>query len=104
MDRQVYIDKVVDEIMTNFDFPKVHKVMKKLKWKWASSQTEDKIPSQYELHKKAEQLIRDAMERKVSFITGGFVVRYRQGVDPTTGFFEDVTLSFEVTSWSSENV
>ena len=40
---------LIDQIMDNFDFHKVHRVMKMLNWKWAHSESESGVPEEYEL-------------------------------------------------------
>lgn len=75
------IDQQVNEILCTFDFEKVHKVMKFLNWKWASSRTEDQIPSLGELVLKAQELIYSSLAEISTqstedyfVMTGGFKV------------------------------
>lgn len=75
------VDQQVNEILCTFDFEKVHKVMKFLNWKWASSHTEDQVPNAGELVLKAHELIYSAIEGfnrqkddTYFVMTGGFKV------------------------------
>lgn len=49
----------IEAILDQFDFYKVHQVMKALNWTWATSDTEDGIPTIPELRKTARRLLRD---------------------------------------------
>lgn len=73
------IDSQIEEIINNFDFEKVHKVMKLLKWQWFSSNTEDKVPSYGELIQQSKSLltmsVKGLNEHKGNYYstgTGGF--------------------------------
>ena len=46
--------KAVDNIMDWFNFEKVHRTMKALRWEWATA--EEKIPCQGEIREKARQM------------------------------------------------
>jgi len=52
---------LIDQIMDNFDFHKVHRVMKMLNWKWAYSDSETGIPEEYELRKFARNELNRAL-------------------------------------------
>lgn len=56
------IDSQIKEIINNFDFERVHKVMQLLEWKWFSSNTEDKVPSYGELVQQAQYLMKQAVK------------------------------------------
>lgn len=70
----------VDSILLNFDFEKVHRVMKKLKWIWAVWEDEntnvhhDSVPSVYALRQLAYKLLIDSVEKGPTG-TGGFEVK-----------------------------
>lgn len=70
----------VDSILLNFDFEKVHRVMKKLKWTWAVWEDEntnvyhDSVPSVYALRQLAYKLLIDSVEKGPTG-TGGFEVK-----------------------------
>jgi hypothetical protein len=52
--------------MDNFDFHKVHKVMKMLNWRWAFS--ENGVPEEYELRKHA----REDLNRVLAAVMSGY--------------------------------
>lgn len=86
----------IDEIMDNFDFAKVVKVMQFLKWKWWDA--EDEIPTEYEVRKNARRLLYDVAknpDEEASITTGGFAA-HKIGK-----FFE---LEFILTEWDNENL
>jgi hypothetical protein len=66
--------KAVDNIMDWFDFEKVHKTMKALRWEWVGA--EEKIPCQGEIREKARQLLTQAIESETDVASGGFHVTY----------------------------
>lgn len=55
-------EKKLIECLNEFEFDKVHKVMKFLNWKWASKDTPCHIPSQYELRESASKLLFECLE------------------------------------------
>lgn len=90
----------IDNIMDNFDFNKVAKVMKYLKWEWAYSETG--IPEEPELRSSCRKYLSMAYDaglerkREYTIATGGFVYTY----DPE---YDELRLVFEVTGWCSNN-
>lgn len=56
------IDSQIKDILNNFDFERVHEVMKLLNWQWYSSNTEDKVPSYGELVMQAQSLLQQAVK------------------------------------------
>jgi hypothetical protein len=64
------------EVMDNFDFKKVHKVMQILNWTWGSYGKE-KVPSITELKKTAKKLLKQAEKNSYGNVgTGGFHAYY----------------------------
>lgn len=87
--------EVIDEVLDNFDFEKVEKVMNAIHWRWAMSEEPDGIPTIAEMRKTARKLLKDlSVYKKEENInqtgTGGF---YAEIIDN-----EVVQLRFEVTS------
>ena len=82
--------KAIDNIMDWFDFEKVHRTMKALRWQWISA--EEKIPSQGEIRERARQLLTDSIQSGISVGSGGLQVTY----DPAEGFLK---LEFIVSEW-----
>lgn len=86
----------MDEVMDNFDFEKVQKVMDCLKWSWGH---ESQIPDIYEIRQFAKRLLADAYiglshlieDKSLTLSTGGFTATaYRDG---------SLSLSFVVEEW-----
>lgn len=56
------IDSHIKQILSTFDFERVHEVMQLLNWQWFSSNTEDKVPSYGELVMQAQSLMQQAVK------------------------------------------
>ncbi len=103
------LDKMIDEIMDEFNFARVHKVMVALDWKWASSKNH--IPSMDELRTETERLLRDAADIRlnmcigepwgtpISCSTGGFKATAHCNEDKTK--ITRLDLDFIVNYWTS---
>ena len=104
------VDKMIDEIMDEFNFAKVHKTMVALDWKWAVT-SNNKVPTMDELRKEAERLLRDAADVRLDMFkeepwespiycsTGGFSAAAWCNEDKTKIIRLD--LDFIVSSWSA---
>ena len=68
----------LDNIMDNFDFDQVHKVMVFLNWKWANMNGGLNVPEKYELRSEARRLLKMAIEEKTTVSTGGFIAEYTE--------------------------
>ena len=79
--------EVIDEIMDNFDFEKVHKAMTALDWKWGKG-----IPDVWELKKSARRLLKTSIEENTCIGTGGFLVD-KDG--------DYISLKFVVAEWDN---
>lgn len=67
---------MIDEVMDNFDFDKVHKMMAAVGWKWAKEDGGYTVPDIQRLKKAARYLIKKAIKDDVIDIsTGGFEVQ-----------------------------
>ena len=84
--------KAVDNIMDWFDFERVHKTMRALRWEWIGA--EEKIPCQGEIRERARQLLTDAIQSEMSIGSGGLQVTYV----PVEGFLK---LEFVVSEWDA---
>ncbi len=101
MNKEQLIEKMVAEVMEEFDFDRLHRVMVYLDWKWDIGDGEMTIPSIYRLINKAERLLRDVAqhygdEEFHSCCSGGFMA-HLDG--------ETLTLQFilsEMTSYASD--
>ena len=77
MTQERLIDRMITDIMEDFDFEKVRRVMLPLDWKWDIGNGEMTVPSIYRLMKEAEQLLRDVAKYygekdRHTISTGGF--------------------------------
>ena len=89
----------IDEVMDEFDFSKVQKVMEFLRWEWASA--EEGVPREAELRKKVRFLMEQCYQQSLKYQkdwgtgTGGFNVRY---------FYDDAffEVDFCLTQWTTE--
>lgn len=77
-------EETVEKVIQNFDFDKVHRVMKSMNWGWWDTSTEDGVPSIGHVVLQAKRLL-DQVYNKVSagennyFIsTGGFEATARK--------------------------
>jgi len=88
-------EKMVEDVLGNFDFERVHKVMTCLDWKWREG-----IPNYYQLIKTAKDLLERVLKKDIKYIgTGGFTA--------TKEVFDDgdirLGLYFSVADWESES-
>ena len=70
----------IHDILEDFNFQKVHDVMKQLDWKWAM--TRYGVPTLDELKSEAKRLLIDACVEKTCVATGGFRAVYEAGETP----------------------
>jgi hypothetical protein len=84
--------KSLDNIMDWFDFEKVHKTMKTLRWEWLG--TVEGIPCLGEIRERARELLTNSIEQETSIGFGGFQATYI----PVEGFLK---LEFVVSEWDS---
>ena len=86
--------EIVDEIMDNFDFERVHKTMIALNWGWVDKDDCElfSTPEVYELKSHARKLLKRSIENKESIKTGGF------GVDKDGDY---ISLKFIVAEWDN---
>lgn len=81
---KVYLDpvnKMVDDIMDEFNFAKVQSAMRHLEWKWAGVG----IPTIDDLRKEAERLLRGAAEARLGAYKN---THWEQGIINGTGGFQ----------------
>jgi hypothetical protein len=104
------LDKMIDEIMDEFNFARVHTAMVALDWKWAVT-SNNNVPTMDELRKEAERLLRDAADVRLDMFkeepwelpiicsTGGFSAAAWCNEDKTK--ITRLDLEFIVSSWNS---
>jgi hypothetical protein len=104
------INQMIDDIMDNFDFIKVQKVMEALNWEWSSAA--DSLPTISELKKQAVYLLKGASKLRLGEYLDSY---WEEGVSHSTGGFQataycDATktkiialdLKFILEEWDSE--
>jgi hypothetical protein len=76
-------DKFITEIMDQFDFDKVQRVMDFLNWGWASHdfRFELKVPSVARIQSVARELLEMAATKRTSCSTGGLAVIFKEGIE-----------------------
>ena len=103
-----HLQKLIDDIMDNFNFNKVRKVMKHLNWKWALS--ENGVPEVYELKETARRLLNECLYEMImhgedswSIATGGFAARATnyKGSEESEDSSIGLKLSFKVEDWDA---
>lgn len=91
----------IDDIIDNFDFNKVEKVMTALSWKWVNNGTQQQ-PEISEMRKYARKLINSIVNRidednkTYTSACGGFRV---SAIREDGKFY--IQLAFEVTTWDN---
>lgn len=106
---QEKFQSLIDDVMDNFDFHRVHKVMKFLNWKWAFA--EDGVPEVWELKKEARRLLSDCLYEMIkhgednwTIATGGFRVKatnYKDSDVEDDDFHLGLQLTFELEDWDA---
>lgn len=86
-------EKLIDEVMREFNFERVSKTMQSLDWRWSIT-SGGRIPSLVEIRTLARQLLLDAIERKGLASTGGFEASYSE-----TPVVPSLKLRFIVEEW-----
>ena len=85
----------IEQIMENFDFENVHKVMVALEWEWTFGRGGSGIPSVKSLKKRAGELLSNVEDLiceggTITSSSGGFEAKYHDGC---------LSLSFIVEEW-----
>jgi hypothetical protein len=86
MTKEELIQKQIEDIMDEFNFAEVQKVMESLNWTWSETGC---VPEEYDLRKGARKLLKEAakmIDDKLnlsggSTSTGGFLATSRAGYD-----------------------
>jgi phage pi2 protein 07 len=81
-------DAMIKDVMDEFDFDKVHKVMKYVGWEWGDC---DGVPSTYSLIKVAEELLKDAYTKNTTVAQGGFIAKMENGSLELSFILESMT-------------
>ena len=66
---------MIDEVMDNFDFESVQKMMAAVDWRWGNEEGGDSVPDVADLRQSARRMIKDTFKEGVFAISsGGFQV------------------------------
>ena len=100
-------EKQINQLLSGFDFDKVHKVMKHLEWTWCTSVEEDGVPNHAELVIAAQRylsVVYDSMDycSENSGGSGGFCVHAKKYDDGEISL--ELKFVVESMNWSSENL
>jgi hypothetical protein len=69
-------DEVIEEVVKEFDFGKVHKALVAVEWKWSMGEEPMGVPTRDQIEKEARDLLKRAWDSKREWRTGGFVAYY----------------------------
>lgn len=96
-------EKAITNILENFDFGRVHTTMKHLKWRWATSKTEDGIPSLGELFLHVERYLNEVYDqstkKKDDYITGTGGFQYMAQYNKEEQEVDYIEVKFVLTEW-----
>lgn len=73
------MEELIDDALDTINFYKIHYVMEKLNWTWASSESENKVPTPMELRKWLNVSLHEMFSGRHTYTStdcGGFYVRY----------------------------
>ncbi len=99
--QQMTHEEIINEVISEFNFKRVCKVMKALKWFWADVSSEDGIPTKAELKKSVRDNLEYALKRaemcceadaEFFVATGGFGYR----VNTEHGKIANVNVTFVI--------
>lgn len=62
---------MIEDVLEDFDFDKVRKVMEFLDWGWAGAEKEVKVPSLYRLVKHADILLHEVTKEDINEVSAG---------------------------------
>lgn len=79
MTKEQLKEQMIDDVLSEFNFGKVHRVMKELDWKWYD-EDDAHVPSIYMLIKQAKQLLSEAFDKESEISTCGLIASYTNEV------------------------
>jgi len=94
------IDKAIEDIVENFDYEKVHKVMKFLNWTWLDNPESPSVGKMVlETSKELKDSYNKCVENKSNYFckSGGFC--YNVFWDSEKQEVDSIELQFQVDSW-----
>lgn len=70
-------EEILDDVMDQFDFDKVHRVMEYLDWRWVTADGRStEVPSIPRLKRTARKLLREAFAKNITIGSGGLEASY----------------------------
>lgn len=90
--------EAINEVMDNFDFEIVEKVMVCLEWKWGTGHDEH-VPDIYEIRRFARQLLADTISGLIEDFEGKSFSLSTGGFSATAYRDNSLSLSFVVEEW-----
>lgn len=85
--------ELIDDIMDNFNFEKVHKVMTFLNWTWYNLETmKEYIPTIQEIRSSARDRLKTVLLEKYGYCESGGLVARKYDDDT-------ISLEFKIESW-----
>lgn len=101
------MDDLVEEIMDNFEFEKVHEVMDALKWEWIDGDGHFRVPSEKELRKRTSEMLYQTINSYLTEIMDGGDIndqaRISSGGFECTFDGESLNLNFVLADWTAYN-
>lgn len=101
------MDDLVEEIMDNFEFEKVHEVMDALKWEWVDTSGCFRVPSEKELRKRTSEMLYQTINNYITGIMNGEdrdnPARISSGGFECTFDGESLSLNFVLADWTAYN-
>lgn len=101
-------EQMIADVMDDFDFDKVHDVMKALGWEWATRKGDCAVPGVWQIAKQAKSILDDVMEYYGDgefhlISTGGFMAVLEEDgklsllfvIDQTSAYPEDYQVNNE---------
>ena len=91
------VEKRLDDIMDNFDFYRVHNVMKALNWHWISAKAKNGVPTVQEIKALAADILWELVNSDDERIATGGLEASKDFSDLKNPFIE---LKFVVEEWA----
>jgi hypothetical protein len=101
LDDDIYkeCEKIIDDILNEFDFNKIHKVMVLLNWSWYSSKSVSGIPSIQEMIKTATHLLESVIVRRFQMENEEEYIYIGSGGFYVYSIYNTIKLEFRITEW-----
>ena len=79
MTKEQLKEQMIDDVLYEFDFGKVQRIMTEIDWKWDINGELD-VPTTKRLMKRAKQLLSEAFDKESQVSTGGLIASYQDGI------------------------